>query len=216
MVVICPTVLADNSHVFREQIEKIAPFAERVQIDLTDGLFTPRQSVSLEQVWWPKHLQADIHLMYKNPAHYVEQLIKLNPSMVIIHAESDGNFFDIAKELKSNGIKVGVALLKPTPVDKIIEALSFIDHVLIFSGDLGHFGGMADLGLLEKVKKLKTIKPKIEIGWDGGVNLSNAKQLADGGVDVLNVGGFVQKSAQPQIAYAKLREAIIKRNINVL
>lgn len=215
MAVICPTVLADNPHVYREQIERITPFAERVQIDLTDGLFAPRQSVGLEHIWWPEHLRADIHLMYKNPAHYVEQLIKLHPSMVIIHAESDGNFFDIAESLKSNGIKVGVALLKPTPVNKITAALSHIDHVLIFSGDLGHFGGSADLGLLGKVKSIKSIAPNMEIGWDGGVNPENARELANGEVDVLNVGGFIQQSADPQDAYAKLREVLTKRKIDV-
>lgn len=216
MSVICPTVLADNAHTYREQMERIAPFADRVQIDLADGVFASRRSIDLDQVWWPEHVQADIHLMFKTPVQHIDQLIKLRPNMVIVHAESDGNFFDITKPLKLSGIKVGVALLKPTLVNTIAEVLDQIDHTLIFSGDLGHFGGVADLGLLQKVRQIKSIAPGTEIGWDGGVNADNAKDLLAGGVDVLNVGGYIQQSADPQAAYAKLKEAIYKRKINVL
>ena len=38
-----------------------------------------------------------------------------------------------------------MALLPTTPVSAITPALHMIDHVLIFSGDLGHYGGQADL-----------------------------------------------------------------------
>ena len=81
----------------------------------------------------------------------------------------------------------------------------YYDHVLIFSGDLGKHGGVADLSLLEKVNKIKALHPGAEIGWDGGINDTNAAKLIDGGVSVLNVGGFIQKSQKPDEAYAKLK-----------
>ena len=93
---------------------------------------------------------------------------------------------------------------------KILSSLEKIDHVLIFSGDLGHFGGKADLTLLNKVKYLKDKKPSLEIGWDGGINDQNAQNLLDGGVDVLNVGGYIQRSGDPAHAYAILKGIIGK------
>ena len=94
-----------------------------------------------------------------------------------------------------------------TPVDKIKSALGNIDHVLVFSGNLGYQGGSeADVALLDKVKKLRELKPTLEIGWDGGVSDQNARQLAEGGVDVLNTGGFVHNAENPSDAYAKLKE----------
>jgi hypothetical protein len=40
MAVICPAVLAETAERYHQQMEKVAGFAERLQIDLTDGVFT--------------------------------------------------------------------------------------------------------------------------------------------------------------------------------
>lgn len=208
MAVIAPAVLAADPHEFREQMERIAPFASRVQIDLTDGHFAKAKTIELGGVWWLKTVAADLHLMYKNPSDYLGTIIRLAPSLVIVHAEAHGDFLELAEKLRNAGIKVGVALLPDTAVEKIRLSLQVIDHALIFSGNLGHFGGKADLMLLEKAKELRKLKPNLEIGWDGGINEENVKQLAEGGVDVLNVGGYIQKAKDPEAAYGKLKKKI--------
>ncbi|MDB5185883.1 MAG: rpe, Ribulose-phosphate 3-epimerase [Candidatus Saccharibacteria bacterium] len=205
MSIICPTVLAVEPHEFREQMERIQGFAERIQIDLMDGEFTTSKSVELSQIWWPKEIKVDLHLMYETPYEHIDLLKELNPNIVIVHAEADGNFVEFAHELHASGIKVGVALLQHTPVSVIAPAAKHIDHVLIFSGNLGHFGGEADLGLLRKVAEIRALKEDIEIGWDGGINDKNALALAHEGVDVLNIGGFIQKADEPKQAYATLK-----------
>ncbi len=169
MAVICPTVTADEPHAFREQMERVAGFAERVHIDLGDGVFTPNKLIDLDRIWWPAGVTTDIHLMYKAVKPFIKQLIALNPHMVIVHAEAVGNFYEVARPLKNAEIKVGVALLPATSIDILKPAIQDIDHVLIFSGDLGHFGGKVDLRLLDKARALKKQKPELEIGWDGGV-----------------------------------------------
>jgi ribulose-phosphate 3-epimerase len=208
MPVICPTVLALEPHEYREQVERIVKFAERVHLDFMDGTFAPTRSPGLEQAWWPDGVKIDLHIMYQNPLDSVDTIIRLKPSLVIVHAEADGNFIELATALHDAGIKVGVALLQDTPVDEIKPALEHIDHVLIFSGDLGHFGGTVQPALLSKVGAVKALNPEIEVGWDGGVNDTNAAALAQAGVDVLNVGGFIQKAADPQAAYATLERVL--------
>lgn len=203
--IVCPTVTALNAHEYREQMERIAPFAERVHIDLADGVFAPVKLMGLGHVWWPVGVTADIHLMFEAVKPFLKQLIELKPHMVIVHAEAVGKFVDIAEPLHKAGIKVGVALLAHTPVSRIAPSISTIDHVLIFSGDLGHFGGTADMDLLEKVKQLKKLRNSLEIGWDGGINEHNAKKLIQHGVDVLNVGGGIQRAEHPHQAYDKLK-----------
>ncbi len=204
MSIICPTVLANDAHDYQTQINKIKPFASRVQIDLTDGVFAQSPTIALEQVWIPESMQVDLHLMYKTPMDYLDEAIKLQPSMVIVHAEAEGNFVKIADKLHKSGVKVGVALLPKTSTHTIKPSLSVIDHVLIFSGDLGKFGGVADLDLLKKVVQLKEWKQDLEFGWDGGINDKNARQLASGGINVLNVGGYIQNSPSPKQHYDKL------------
>lgn len=203
--IICPTVTAQTATEYKKQINSIASFAQRVHIDLADGVFTSNKLVGLDKVWWPVGLEADLHLMYEAVKPYLDQLIKIKPHMVIVQAEAVGNFYELARPLKKAGIKVGVSLLARTPVSRIQKALQDIDHVLIFSGNLGHFGGKADLSLLTKATQIKQKHPNIELGWDGGINYSNANSLAIGGIDVLNTGGAIQRAANPAEAYARLK-----------
>ena len=212
MATICPTVTAEDPHGYRSQVERISGFAERIHIDFMDGLFAPNRSIGLEQAWLPDipGLQVDFHMMYMRPDLYLEQVIMFRPKLVIIPAEAKGDFMNFADELHSEGVSVGVALLQSTAVDKIIPALDVIDHVLIFSGDLGHFGGKADLNQLSKARELRKLKPSLELGWDGGINGQNVIQLTEGGIDVLNVGGFIQKAENPQDAYDKLKAMVGK------
>ena len=205
MAVICPTVTAYDTHQYREQMERVQDFAERLHIDFMDGDFAPTKSPGLEEAWWKDSDRTDIHLMYRKPTDHLEEIVRLSPSLVIVHAEADGNFVEFARELHSHDIKAGVALLAKTSPDIIKPAMDQVDHVLIFSGDLGNFGGKVDLVLLEKVKTLKDWKPEVEIGWDGGINDQYIQDLIKGGVDVLNVGGFIQRAENPRGAYDKLK-----------
>jgi ribulose-phosphate 3-epimerase len=171
-----------------------------------DGDLAPTKSPSVAQIWLPEGVKSDIHIMYRKPAEVLGRLIELKPHMVVFHAEADGMFEEIAERLKSQDIKVGVALLPQTEVSLIEPAMNLIDHVLIFSGDLGHFGGTANLSLLGKASELKALKPRLEIGWDGGINQENALTLINNGIDVLNTGGFIQRASDPATAYATLIE----------
>lgn len=205
MAVICPTVLAQDPHDFRVQMERVAPFSHRVQVDLADGRFTGNKTIGVSRVWWPEGMMVDLHMMYMEPLNQLKVMLKLKPHMVIIHAEAKGDFSKLADSLHQAGIKVGLALLQKTSVESIEPVLGQCDHVLIFGGTLGHFGGHADLRMLSKVKILKELKPNIEIGWDGGVNDLNIAELSKGGIDVLNVGGFIQHAPDPADAYGTLK-----------
>lgn len=208
MSIICPTILAQDPHDYRNQIERVAPFAKRIQIDLADGKFAPNKTVDIKHVWWPEHVQADLHMMYRYPARHLKLFVKLKPHMVIVHVESECEFMKLTDSLHSAGIKAGVALLQETALEAVLPLLPTIDHILVFGGTLGHFGGHADLKMLEKVKIIKSIEPRLEVGWDGGINDMNIEMLVKGGVDVLNVGGFVQHAPDPATAYATLKNIV--------
>jgi len=206
---ICPTVLAGTPEEFRNQVNRISQFATRIHIDLADGLFAPTKTIPIDQVWWPGGVRADLHVMYQKPFEQYRTFLSLTPQMVIVHAESEGNFVPFAELMHRHGIEVGVALKPETPVSLIRPALEWIDYILIFSGNLGHFGGQADTSLLGKVQELRQLKPQLEIGWDGGINNTNAQVLARGGVDVLNVGGFIQHAADPRMTYNMLARSVV-------
>jgi ribulose-phosphate 3-epimerase len=209
MAIISPTITAENPHIYREQIELVQPFAKRLHIDLMDGVFTPNKSIDIAKLWWPENMIIDLHVMYKDPSSYLDEFLRLKPELVIVQAESDCDIPKFAAALNEALIKCGVALLPTTQVDSITYVFAEIQHVLIFSGNLGHQGGSnADLTLLDKVKHIKTLNPSLEVAWDGGVNDQNAKLLSDAGVDVLDVGGFIHTSQNPLAAYNTLTTAV--------
>jgi len=204
--IICPTVLANDEPDYATQMRTAAGLSKRIQIDLMDGEFASPGSIGLDQVWWPAGVTADIHLMYRRPMDYLEQLLHLKPHMVIIHAEAIFHHMHFAAEMHKEGINAGLAILPDTPVANIDQILSSFDHLLIFSGDLGKFGGRADLKLLNKVQEAKQLHPGLEFGWDGGVNNQNVRELAEGGIEVINAGGYIQQAEDPANAYNTLVE----------
>lgn len=197
-------MLAADKDDYKKQLENISHFGHRIQVDLTDNIFAKTTTIEPQDIWWPVGFKADIHLMYQDPMPALKALIAKSPHLIIVHAEADGDFAKLAQYCHDREIQVGVALLPATSPELIVKELPNIDHVLIFSGDLGSFGGHADLGLLEKVSFLKKHKPELEIGWDGGVNAQNVSELIFGGIDVLNVGGFIQNADNPEKAYNSL------------
>jgi len=206
MSTICPTVTCQSEDLqeYRTQMERVENLSDRIQVDLMDGEFAPTKSPSIDKIWFPEGKQIDLHLMYQHPADVLNDVLELHPSMLIVHQEAHVDIATLASALRVGGIKVGLAILPETPVSDCLDELEHVDHVLIFSGVLGHFGGKADLNLLKKVNQLKKYKPSLEIGWDGGVNTDNVQELTDGGVDVLNVGGFIQEATDPKAAYQQL------------
>lgn len=213
MAVIAPCVLAETPESYKEMIERVQPFAERVHIDIADGEFAPTKTVLDGDIWLSQGMLVDIHAMVAHPENHVQALAALKPHLIIFHAELPINLPALLQYVKQCGIKAGVALQRSTVPASVKESLEAADHCMIFSGDLGHYGGKASMMQLEKVRLVKAINPALEIGWDGGVNVENAYSLAQNGVDVLNAGGAIQKAADPQQAYTALVNEINKHGV---
>lgn len=209
MSIICPTILARNLPEYTANLEKVEDFAERIQIDFADGDFAPVKTINLIEAHWPDFIRADFHLMLRDPMKEIETLISQHPNLAILHAESR-HVKEVIDELNTVRIKTGIAILPETMVDSTSSLIELVDHVLIFAGHLGYYGGEADLAQLDKVKEIRAIKPEIEIGWDGGANDKTIKQLVDGGIDIINVGSYIQNSPEPESAYNTLQQIISK------
>lgn len=213
MSVIAPCITVETAEEYKATIERLHPFAQRVHVDISDGEFAPAFLLSEAQIWWPKEWIVDIHAMVARPAEHLLALIALKPNLITFHVETGVNLLPIMEQVKKAGIKAGIALLKPTVPSTVNAMIQAADHVLIFSGDLGHYGGSASLMQLEKVRLIKAINPNVEIGWDGGVSTDNAYTLTQGGVDVLNTGGAIAKADDPADAYATLVREINKHGV---
>lgn len=213
MAVVAPTITTETLDEYKASVDMLTPFAKRVHVDISDGEFAPNFLLGEAQLFWPTNWEVDIHAMVMRPSEHLAQIIALKPNLIVFHAEIQEDRAALINQIKAAGIKAGIALLKTTVPSTIADIIKLVDHVLIFSGDLGKQGGTASLMQLEKVRLVKTINPTAEIGWDGGVNVENAYTLAQGNVNVLNVGSAISKAESPGEVYAALEKEINKHGV---
>lgn len=212
--IIVPTVLAHDPAEYRNIAERYQSFAKRIQIDIADDTYAPTPTITEENIWWADpNTDIDIHMMVAHPSEHLEQLIKLHPSLVILHAEADENILPSLAKLQENGIKAGVALLKRTVPSMVAPYIEAADHVLIFAGKLGEQGGPADLMQIEKTGLIRAIKSDVEIGWDGGANLENIRALAHNQLDVINVGSALMTAEDPAAMMKELESEADKTGV---
>ncbi len=204
MTTITPAVLCESIEDYQASITRLEPFATRVHIDIADGEFAPTFTVSVNQLYWPANWEVDLHAMVARPSEYLPALLALKPRTIIFHAEVAEDLTPTLEQLKAAGVKAGIALLRPTVPKLVALYIEQAEHVMLFSGDLGHYGGKASLMQLEKVRLVRSIHPEVEIGWDGGASMENVFSLAQGGIDVINAGGAISKADDPEKAYKDL------------
>ena len=212
-VSIVPSILTDDKVNYHTQIEEINKFTRRVQIDVTDGVFAQNPTLDITNIWWPKGWAADLHLMAAYPSQHLDTILKLSPSLCILHAEASEDLTPTFNTLRENGIKLGLALLPSTYPGLVKPYIDMVDHVLIFAGQLGAQGGNADLMQMEKIPLVRNMKPELEIGWDGGANLSNIRALAHADLDIINVGSAISNAENPAEVYAQMVAEIDKNGV---
>ena len=212
-VSIVPTILVNNKKDFRAQVEVINTFTRRAQIDVTDGVFAPTETLDITNIWWPRGWETDLHLMMARPSESLETIFKLSPSLCILHAEASEDLLPIFDQLRAHEIKCGVALLPSTYPGNVKQYIEAADHVLIFAGQLGVQGSPADLLQTEKITLVRNIKPELEISWDGGANLSNIRALAHADLDVINVGSALAQADNPADMFNQLVSEIDKSGV---
>jgi ribulose-phosphate 3-epimerase len=214
MSVISPSITVETAEQYKASVERIQPLGvKRVHIDVSDGEFAPTFLLGEAQLWWPKEWQVDIHAMVARPSEHIPQLIGMKPNLIVFHVETKENPLTLIAQIKQSGIKAGIALLRTTVPAQVADAIKAADHVMIFSGELGKYGGTASLMQLEKVRLIKAINPNVEIGWDGGVSVDNAYTLTQGGVDVLNTGSAISTAPDPAAAIKALIAETLKHGV---
>lgn len=213
MALIAPSLLAaDFLRLNKECVMINESVADWLHLDVMDGRFVPNISFGpmiIEFVSKIVKKPCDVHLMIEEPGKYAEQFKNAGADHLTVHFEACPMLHQNIMQIKSLGMKAGVAINPHTTIGLLADIINEIDIVNLMSVNPG-FGGQKFIPhTLHKIKELKKMiveqNANVLIEIDGGVTLDNAKQIIDAGADVLIAGNTVFKSADPPETIKKLK-----------
>jgi ribulose-phosphate 3-epimerase len=221
MPIVAPSLLSANFLRLEEDCKMIhASEADWFHIDVMDGRFVPNISFGPMIIQFMRKTSNkifDVHLMIEEPERYAEEFKNAGADFLTVHIEACRHLHRNIQQIKSLGMKAGVALNPHTPVSSLIDILQDIDLVLIMSVNPG-FGGQKFI--MNTVSKIQVLRKMIDdsnlsalIEVDGGVTLENAKDLMVAGADVLVAGNTVFKSKDPSDTIRRLKAIEVAKTL---
>jgi ribulose-phosphate 3-epimerase len=210
---IAPSMLSANFANLQRDIEMVnTSSADWFHLDVMDGVFVPNISFGFPVIKAIKKLAKkplDVHLMIVEPDRYTQTFKEAGADILTMHIEACPHLHRSIQNIKSFGMKAGVAINPHTNINLLEDVISDIDLICLMSVNPG-FGGQKFIeNTFEKVTHLKQLIAKkncntlIEI--DGGVDLNNYKKLIECGANVLVAGNTVFSSENPSETIKQLK-----------
>jgi ribulose-phosphate 3-epimerase len=194
MAIIVPAILESDPDAFQDKLESIIkiPNLEKIHIDISDGKFTPNQTISIESipVLNPAY-RFEAHLMVENPGNYFLDAQIAGFNDVVFHFEAcpDKSMLSkLSKQLKDMKIQAGLGVSPETPLESVLPYVALFDYVLLLGVKPGFQGQEFETSVISKTKSLRDQEIAAKITVDGGIKASNARALMHAGADFLVVG----------------------------
>lgn len=216
MINIAPSILSADFSKLGEEVKNIeAHGADIVHIDVMDGMFVPNITFGMPIIKSIRNVTKmpfDVHLMIEKPDRYIEDFVKAGADIITVHYEADKHIDRTINYIKSFGVKAAVALNPGTPVSNIKDLIPELDMILIMSVNPG-FGGQKYIKYASnKIREVKELKdkfnPNLLIEVDGGVDVSNIREVVESGANVIVAGSAVFKNNDVEGNIKNLREAL--------
>ena len=211
---ISPSILSADFSQLGNEIKRLEKGgADLIHVDVMDGHFVPNLTIGppvIKVLRQYSTLPFDVHLMISPVHKYIKDYAEAGADIITIHPEATENIESSVSLIKKLNKKIGLSLNPDTSIEIIEKFLSSIDLVLIMSVYPG-FGGQKFIpNIVNKIKKLKSIKEKKNLKFDievaGGINFDNSKLVVEAGANILVSGTTIFKN----------NNGNIKKNIETL
>jgi len=196
---IAPSLLAaDFGQIAKAAHDLEESGAERIHVDVMDGVFVPNFTFGTETVRLLKRVTAlplELHLMIVNPDAHLSTFASAGADAITVHYEVCPNLHRTLSSIRGLDCRSGAAINPSTPATMLDDILEACDLALVMTIDPG-FGGQTLIP--RTLRKVEHIRREVErqgldteVEVDGGVDATNAKACVDAGADVLVAGTAV-------------------------
>ena len=197
--ILAPSILAADFKQLGQEMKKTADQgAKYLHFDVMDGMFVPSISFGmpvLASIHDATDQVMDAHLMVQEPIRYIEAFQKAGADLVTVHLEACEDVDATIGKIRECGMKVGLSICPETEVEQLIPYLDLVDMILIMSVHPG-FGGQKFIPeSLDKIRETRRLLDEkglqVDIQVDGGIYLTNVRDVLDAGANIIVAGSAV-------------------------
>ncbi len=197
--ILAPSILAADFKALGGQMKQTEDNgAGYLHFDVMDGMFVPSISFGmpvLKSIHGATSQVMDAHLMVQEPIRYIEAFKEAGADIVTVHLEACEDVRATIGKIRQCGMKVGLSICPETPAEETGQFLPEVDMLLVMSVHPG-FGGQKFIPeSLDKIRKIRKMaeeqKLNVDIQVDGGIYLSNVKEVLDAGANIIVAGSAV-------------------------
>jgi ribulose-phosphate 3-epimerase len=198
---IAASILAANTLYIGDAVRRILDSGcDAIHFDVMDGVFVPNISFGpnmLRDMRREFDAFFDVHLMLHDPLRYIDIFADSGANAITVHVES-ATYAESIRKIKGRGLRAGASLKPGTPASVLQTLEETPDQVLVMTVEPG-FGGQELMpDMIRKIAEIRKQGYRGIVEADGGINLRNAKLLADAGTDILVLGTTFFESADPK------------------
>ena len=199
--ILSPSILSADFKALGGQMKATEENGARyLHFDVMDGMFVPSISFGmpvLKSIHDATGQVMDAHLMVQEPIRYVEAFKEAGAHIVTVHLEACEDVGATLGKIHDCGMKAGLSICPETPVSAVEPFLPQIEMLLIMSVHPG-FGGQKFIPeSLDKIrearKRIREGGYNIDIQVDGGIYLTNVREVLDAGANIIVAGSAVFK-----------------------
>ncbi len=194
---LAPSVLSFDLTSLSSSVPRlIAAGAGIVHLDVMDGQFVPPITFGAALAnSLRKHTDAlmEAHLMVMDPERQFDAFQEAGCKRIVFHYEATKHAHRLVQDLKSRGLDAGIAINPGTPSEVLDAVIGDLDMVLVMTVNPGWGGQRFIASTLEKIARVRALRPDMDIQVDGGIDPSTIEKVIEAGANSFVVGSYLLK-----------------------